>query len=369
MPRRNDIKILYIDDDELNLSSFKADFRDRYKVITTASAEEALEIIAEVEPQVVIADHRMPKTTGISFFRSISEKHPDPFRVLLTGYTSSQTAIEAINLGRIDRFLVKPYDPTVMDETIKVGFEVYRRRKDLKEKNELLSRENNELNRFVYSVSHDLRAPLLSLLGLLELCRLEDDRKKTDEYHGLMEAAIHKMEDYIKTTLEYYRSLKADPVIERITASELIEEVCSPLANFNNHVTFKLGAANHVIHSDRVRLKIALNNLISNAVKYGYRQSGKPYTVTVSASSDDGWASITVRDEGKGIPPEQLKRIFEIFYSGNQDQKTGSMGLGLYLVKQSVERIGGRIEVRSKVGVGTEFELIVPDRAVPETTN
>lgn len=362
MSREDRISVLYLDDEEHNLSAFKATFRRTHDVRTAGNSEEAMAMISEREPQIIIADQRMPKVTGIEFFQAIQKDHPDPLRVLLTAYTSSQTVIDAVNKGKIDHYLVKPWDREMMEETLKKGHESYRSRIEIKRRNEELYRINNELNRFVYSVSHDLRAPLLSMLGLVDLCKSEEDPGQIREYFKLMESSIQKMDEYIKTTLEYYRNLKTKLIIEEVDLSELISEICEPLKSYNKFVRFEFETDERAkIHTDRVRLKIALNNLISNAVKYGYKIHGEEYRITISVRVGDLRTKIGVMDEGKGIAPEQLKRIFDIFYSAKEGKAINSTGLGLYLVKQSVEKIKGEVEVRSKVGIGSEFEISIPD--------
>ncbi|MFT7346551.1 MAG: two-component system sensor histidine kinase/response regulator [Cryomorphaceae bacterium] len=362
MSEHEKISVLYLDDEEPNLSAFKASFRRTHDVRTANTAEEALALIAEEEPHIIIADQRMPEVSGVEFFQTICEKYPDPQRILLTAYTSSQTVIDAVNKGHIDKYLVKPWDRELMEKTLSSVYESYKTRVEIKRTNIELYRVNAELNRFVYSVSHDLRAPLLSLLGLLDLSKDEQDPKQVQEYYELMKTSIRKMDDYIQTTLQYYRNLKTNLNLENVNLNELINEIIEPLINYNSNVRFKVNIDDDaVIHSDRVRLKIALNNLITNAVKYGFKESNTPYEICISVEEKDGSSRIIVSDEGKGIPPEQLKKIFEIFFSAEAANKVESNGLGLYLVRQAMDKIQGTVSVRSQQNVGTEFEINLPN--------
>jgi signal transduction histidine kinase len=356
------ISILYLDDEEPNLSAFKATFRRTHNVRTTNSAEEAYALIEEEEPHIIIADQRMPKISGVEFFQKICKSHPDPQRILLTAYTSSQTVIDAVNKGHINKYLVKPWDREMMESTLNSVYRVYKDKVELKRKNEELYRINSELNRFVYSVSHDLRAPLLSLLGLVDLSRGEKDPAQVEEYYNLMTGSIRQMDEYIQTTLQYYRNLKTNLILEHVNILQVVNEIIEPLMNYNKDVDFKINVSpDLMIFSDRVRLKIALNNLISNAVKYGFKKKNTPYEVVVSAKETEGNYKIIVSDEGKGIPPEQLQKVFEIFFSEAAANTVESSGLGLYLVRQSIDKIEGNVSVRSKVDVGTEFEINLPD--------
>ncbi|HKK38874.1 MAG TPA: hybrid sensor histidine kinase/response regulator [Cryomorphaceae bacterium] len=356
------ISVLYLDDEEPNLSAFKATFRRTHLIRTTNSAEEALALIEEEEPHIIIADQRMPKVSGVEFFQKVCKSHPDPQRILLTAYTSSQTVIDAVNHGHIDKYLVKPWDREMMEKTLSSVYQSYKSKVELKRKNEELFRVNSELNRFVYSVSHDLRAPLLSLLGLVDLCRDEQNRQQVQEYFELMNSSIRKMDDYIQTTLQYYRNLKTNLILEHVNLFELINEIIEPLMNYNGNVNFKVNvAADSGIFTDRVRLKIALNNLITNAVKYGFKEKNHPYEIEISSVENEGSFRIVVADQGNGMPAEKLKKIFDIFFSEGSATSVESSGLGLYLVQQAVDKIHGTVSVRSKVNVGTEFEINLPD--------
>lgn len=362
MSESSKINVLYIDDEEPNLSAFKASFRRTHDVRTANSAEKAMALIEEEEPHIIIADQRMPKVSGVEFFQSVCKSHPDPQRILLTAYTSSQTIIDAVNNGHINKYMVKPWERGMMEKTLDSVYESYKSRIEIKQKNAELYRVNYELNQFVYSVSHDLRAPLLSLLGLLDLCQNEKDQNQVREYYDLMNGSIRKMDDYIQTTLQYYRNLKTDLILEEINLLELVNEVTEPLLNYNTKVSFIANIDSETkILTDRVRLKIALNNLVTNAVKYGYKEKDTPYQITISGEKIGDSHRIIVSDQGKGIPPEQLKKIFEIFYSESARTTVESSGLGLYLVRQAVDKIKGTISVRSKVNVGTEFEINLPN--------
>lgn len=362
MSENEKISVLYLDDEEPNLSAFKASFRRTYNVRTANSAEKAIALIEEEEPHIIIADQRMPKVSGVEFFQSIFQSHPDPQRILLTAYTSSQTVIDAVNKGHINKYLVKPWDREMMEKTLITVYEAYKTKIELKQKNEELYRVNSELNQFVYSVSHDLRAPLLSLLGLVDLSRNEKDTKQIQEYFDLMNGSIRKMDDYIQTTLQYYRNLKTELILEHVNLNALINEIIEPLMNYNRNVSFQVDInPETVIFSDRVRLKIALNNLVSNAVKYGFKEKNTPYQINITVEEKSDKYKIIVSDKGKGIPPEQLKKIFEIFFSEGAANSVESSGLGLYLVRQAIDKIKGSVSVRSKINVGTEFEINLPN--------
>ena len=139
------INILYIDDEENNLISFRATFRLKYNVITANSAAEALKILSEKPIEIIITDLRMPGITGVEFLESILESYPDPIRILLTGYTDIGAIIDAVNKGKIFHYLTKPWDETELDNTIQDAYKIYEQKKFEKEQNKQLLTINGQL--------------------------------------------------------------------------------------------------------------------------------------------------------------------------------------------------------------------------------
>ena len=144
--KQNDkIKILYIDDEHHNLTSFKATFRIDYDVHVAISAEEGKAILKENDIEIIITDQRMPEITGVEFLESIIEDYPDVMRVLLTGYSDIQAVIDAINRGMVYRYLNKPINEEELRSVIKNAYEVYSLRKENKELTKTLLRVNEQL--------------------------------------------------------------------------------------------------------------------------------------------------------------------------------------------------------------------------------
>ncbi|GEO12286.1 hypothetical protein SAE01_47820 [Segetibacter aerophilus] len=127
---KKDIKVLYIDDELDNLTSFRATFRRSFNIITAESPEEAMEILETESVHVILSDQRMPKKTGIEFFEDIQTIYPDPIRILITGYTDINAVIDAINLGQVYKYLTKPWNEEDVKIFVEKAYEVYRLRKD-----------------------------------------------------------------------------------------------------------------------------------------------------------------------------------------------------------------------------------------------
>jgi response regulator RpfG family c-di-GMP phosphodiesterase len=119
------IKILYVDDEANNLLAFKALFRRIYDIKTAASAAEGLALLKENTFHVILTDQRMPETTGVEFLESIIPEHPDPIRILITGYTDIQAVISAINKGQVFRYITKPWEEQELKMAIENAYEMY----------------------------------------------------------------------------------------------------------------------------------------------------------------------------------------------------------------------------------------------------
>lgn len=142
---KKDITILFVDDEENNLISFKASFRLKYNVLIANSGEEGLKIMQEKPVDIIITDQRMPTMTGVEFLGKVVEKYPDPMRILLTGFADMNAVIDAINKGKIFHYLTKPWDEEELDETIQRAYKIYLENKEVKSMNEKLSVSNDQL--------------------------------------------------------------------------------------------------------------------------------------------------------------------------------------------------------------------------------
>jgi response regulator RpfG family c-di-GMP phosphodiesterase len=139
------IKILYVDDEENNLVSFKATFRTKFNTDVAISGNEALEILAAKQIHVIITDQRMPEMTGVQFLEKVIESYPDSMRILLTGYADMEAVIDAVNKGKIFHYLTKPWNEEELDNAINRAYDKYIENLELHEMNEKLNTSNNQL--------------------------------------------------------------------------------------------------------------------------------------------------------------------------------------------------------------------------------
>lgn len=233
----------------------------------------------------------------------------------------------------------------------------YHSEKSILQKNDQLQKANAELDRFVYSASHDLRAPLSSLLGLIEVAKL--DHAGMDHYLDLMKNKIHDLEEFIKEIISYSRNARMDVRKQPVKLKKTVEEVTEALAFSvgNPDICIEnLVAEDMILHTDSVRLKIVLSNLIDNSLKYRDVTKEKPF-IRIEALERDDVKVIVVKDNGVGIDQLYLDKIFNMFFRASEQSK-GS-GLGLYIVKETLSKINGSIKVESSLGSGTTFMVSI----------
>ncbi len=352
------IRVLYVDDETNNLLAFQAGFRRHYEIYTASTVAEGLNVLNEQDIHVILADQRMPKITGVEFFGIVRKAHPAPMRILITGYSDIGALVDAINTGEIFRYIKKPWDDLELKTAIQNAYEVYETRLALKTKVRELERTNDELNRFVYSTSHDLRSPLANILGILNVAKLQIADDPTN-YYDMIEGCVNKMDVFIHKIIEYYKGIRVDNINEIVDFQTLIDDSISLCNMQNPQLRFETDIKQPVeFRSDSFRLSLILNNLISNAVKY-QRSDEKNPKVSIHAKVDEEKAVVHIEDNGVGIIDDHLNKIFQIFFRST-DYRNG-LGIGLYIVKEALTRIGGEINVSSEFGKGTKFTLTVPN--------
>jgi PAS domain S-box-containing protein len=231
--------------------------------------------------------------------------------------------------------------------------------KILKQK-ELLEKANAELDRFVYITSHDLKAPLLSIQGLIHLAEISEDKSEVEMCLKMMMERIKGLENFIADIIDYSRNVRIGLVSEEIELKRLIEKIYQDLFYLENvdKIDFKIDLdENLTFKSDEKRVNVILKNLIFNAVKYQNFNQKKP-NITVSAREDGNNLEISVKDNGEGIDPEIQDKIYDMFFRASE--KSSGSGLGLYIVKEMVNKLDGKIDLKSDVGKGSEFTIRIP---------
>ena len=221
-----------------------------------------------------------------------------------------------------------------------------------------LKNANADLDSFLYSTSHDLRSPIASVLGLTHVAKMDTKDEAMLNYFDMIEARVKKLDEVIGDILSYSKNTKKEISKDQVNFNLLLKEVISDL-EFNEgaskiRLDFDYTVTNETF-CDPAQLRIILNNLIANAVKYHDLAKRDPY-IEVKFERLNKHTKIVIADNGKGISPEHLEKIFDMFYRASTD--SDGSGLGLFIVKEAAKKIDGEVNVKSLVGKGTSFELI-----------
>jgi signal transduction histidine kinase len=238
-------------------------------------------------------------------------------------------------------------------------------RKALLRSNEDLKKSNKELDSFVYSVSHDLRAPLSSMLGVIGLCEMREMDPFMQKNVSLLKTSVKKLDGFIMDILDYSRNARLDMHLQEIHFDEMLTDIFGNLkfmcTDDQKKVDIRLAVRNGIpFYSDKSRLSIILNNLISNSIRYQNPEVADPF-VEIQVEVSETGADILVRDNGIGIAEENQGKVFNMFY--RVSNKSAGSGLGLYIVKEAVEKLDGVIRLDSETGKGTQFSIRLPNLA------
>ena len=233
-------------------------------------------------------------------------------------------------------------------------------RNSLISKNEELSKINGELDNFVYSVSHDLRTPLLAVKGLVNLIDFhQGDELENLEFFRLIEASIDRMDDTIKEILDYSRNARLQIQPEKVNLEKIIRDAYDDVRFYSSHpVSLQLNIGNDLFfESDKYRLNTVIKNVIGNAVKYADDLKADSY-VAVSTYRIGNELHISISDNGIGIDAINLNRVFDMFFRASE--KTTGTGLGLYISKEIMLKLNGEISIESAIGIGTTVHISLP---------
>jgi signal transduction histidine kinase len=228
--------------------------------------------------------------------------------------------------------------------------------------NKELLKTNKELDSFVYKASHDLRAPLSSILGLINLAKKSRDLDpELNTLLAHMEKSVARLDDYVKELIDHSRNLRMEQETVALDFEELIRKAIDDLAYMEEarNIEWRVDVdTRETYRSDKTRLTIIINNLIANAIRYSTSTTKAIVSIDVRPDGDD--IVLTIEDNGIGIESKNLLRIFDMFYRASET--TPGSGLGLYIVKETVETLNGTIDVKSTPGEGTTFIVKVPNR-------
>ncbi|WP_156140725.1 PAS domain-containing sensor histidine kinase [Sporocytophaga myxococcoides] len=233
---------------------------------------------------------------------------------------------------------------------------------EVKNAEQELRKINFELDSFVYRASHDLRAPLCSITGLLNLIKKEKDPMIINECIEQAKSSVKRLDSFIADLTNFSRNNRLRIISSKINFTDIVNECLESLKFMDNadQIKIELSTEEHYeFYNDENRLKIIFMNLISNAIKYHSLEQPYPFLRIRIFTSETG-AKIEIEDNGSGIEISYHQKIFEMFFRASE--KSFGSGLGLYIVKQVIDRLNGSISLKSEVNRGTIFSITLPNQ-------
>ena len=404
---REQAKVLVVDDEESVVVTIKAILQlDGYDVATTTSGAEARKMVRDQEFDLVLTDLRLEDGDGLDVLRAVRDHFPETVTIMLTGYASLESAIQALRVGAYD-YLLKPSEVEELRSTVargierrRLGLEVKARvveleranrevadlnsslqlrideaTAELKERYEQLKELDRMKSQFLSIASHELKTPITAMSGFLQVAlrrvrRMIDGGAEQPPGEGL-QVVLEQLEVVYRQTGKLARLIDELLDVSRIQTGriefryadvdlgELADEVATrmQLTTATHQITVKRENG-VVVTADRDHIEQVLNNLVTNAIKY----SPGGGAIVIDVGREDGGVRLSVRDNGIGIPGEELESIFGLFYRSpdRAARDQAGMGLGLYISKEIVNRHGGRIWAESNGDGGSTFHVALP---------
>jgi signal transduction histidine kinase len=407
-------KVLVVDDEESVVVTIKAILQlDGYNVWTTMSGREARAMVRDVEYDLVLTDLRLDDGDGLDVLKAVRERHPETVTIMLTGYASLESAIQALRAGAYD-YLVKPSEVEELRSTVARGIERRRLGQELRQRVVELEQANREIadlnsslqrrideataelkeryeqlreldrmkSQFLSIASHELKTPITAMSGFLQVAlrrvrRLTEGASPAPMADGLR-GISEQLEVVYRQTGRLARLIDELLDVSRIQTGriefhygdvdigELANEVAARLQlTTTAHEISVRRDTQSVVTADRDHLEQVLNNLVTNAIKY----SPSGGAITIDVRPDDGGVRLSVTDQGIGIPEKELEAIFGLFYRSpdRAARDAAGMGLGLYISKEIVVRHGGRIWAESGREKGSTLNVVIPRMPIGAT--
>ena len=370
-------KVLFVDDDEANLVVCEAMFGEEFQVLTAQSGSSALDLMRNHEVAVVVSDQRMPIMTGIELLEQVRREFPDAARILVTAYTDSHAAIEAINRGRVRRYLRKPWEPSELKAEILDGVDQWSTRRRVKELERRLIQTERvyALGIVAAGIGHELRNPIswiatnlqhsLGELGELSRALEVGDEPRAAAKVEEIRAALQDANTGTERVIEIVSAIQLS-MVRPASESELVDldEVVRLALRLmegdlrrSARVELDLQGGARVSGS-RTQLSQIVVNLLVNAVHAVAKLPLKEAVIGVRVSADDRFVALEVADSGPGVPEPDRERIFDPFFTTKPGVGTG---LGLAISRKIALDLGGTLEVgRDPELGGASFRPILP---------
>ncbi len=383
------IQVLIIDDDS-GMRSTLSDILEQvgYNVMAFGSGHKAFDWVTTNQFDVAVVDMILPDMNGTEILKQLQLINPEAAVIMMTGYASAETAIEALNEGAY-AYIIKPFNVAELKIVIKRALHKIRLSLENKKLIDKLQQTNRELHAsvehtndlaekamatyraksdFLANMSHEIRTPMNAIVGFSDILGMEDLTGEQAKYTKIIRRSAQTLLVLIEDILDFSKieAGMMDTEIIQCCPREIAKNVFSLLSETaaENGLEFKVladGDLPATIHTDPVRIHQCLVNLVNNAIKF--TESGHIYIrLSMEKREDYSFIRFDIEDTGIGIAPEKQQMIFETFSQADNSttRKYGGTGLGLAITKRLTEILDGEILVQSQVGKGSVFSLLLP---------
>jgi signal transduction histidine kinase len=260
----------------------------------------------------------------------------------------------------VSRYLKKAVKQKTAELELRVN-EIGNIKNTLSEQNHLLKEAYKQLDTFVYSISHHIRGPVSSVLGVLNLMKMEFTDNSRLNYIGMIESSLHRLEKFTRGISDYLISVKDNSTLAKVDFNQMVEDIFKSTVLDNTKTNIELLIENKTkgdtITLDKNKLTVILSSIIANSIQYCDTKKQSSF-IKVSIEKEEENFKISIEDNGVGIQEEYISSVFEIFFRANQ--KSQGSGLGLYIAKEAVNKMNGTIQLISRQGAGSKFTIIIP---------
>jgi signal transduction histidine kinase len=331
------------------------------EVMTAADGQTGLDMARRHAPDLILADLKMPGMDGIAYLQSVKALDPEAAAIVITGYATLETAVEAMKAGAYD-FLAKPFRPADLRAVVRRGLE---HRAAATRASALLQADAPAAELHLAMLAHRFKAPLAVLRQCVGVILEGYAGDISPRAKGMMEIVAQRADQMIQfvndwltlSRLEQGKGIQAPKAVDVLDVVKAAVDRAKqdPRAG---QLTLRCAVAGEIepLLADASALDELVSNLIDNAVRY--TQPGGTVTVEVEGAAHG--IAVTVRDTGPGIGPEDLEHIFEPFYRGQAQKGIPGTGLGLPIARKIAEGHGGTLEVQTLLGKGSAFRVFLP---------
>jgi two-component system, NtrC family, sensor kinase len=370
-------KVLYVDDEDSNLVSFRYCFAERFDVVLARSGTEALQLLDAEPVAVLLTDQRMPSMSGAELCAQVRQRFPEVVRMIVTAYADLHATVEAINSGQVSRYILKPWTEEHMAEELQLGLRAYELGVLLRESHAKLLRADLKTAEAALLAEgiHELSSPLTSVNGglqevealLQELADSPPSRARLKAAQEMVRATIITASELTARVQQFRRgdSVLHEPgaVTDVNQAVEAALAIVGPQLRRTAHLVLQLGQL-PLVAAPATQVCQVIANLLANAVEALEPAPERPNRVMVTTRLRDDRVVVEIEDTGRGLSAAALASISEPFVSSKRDD--GPHGLGLAVVRKLVRALGGEVAMTSEVGHGTTVVVELPVARSPE---